>query len=279
MPKMTNIDLKTGALLPAGKNGNSRALYNPTYDQFLPRIGFAYSPTPKSVLRGGYGISSYFEGMGLNLRLTQNPPYHSEYQSTAIAPSATNPGGKPLHVQDGIPTTLAGTGNYNAWDGIRPSLTQEFSLTTEYQLSNSTSIQVGYVGETGQHLAIPVKGNQLTAVGAKAPFADSLGQDTNIAVTRSNAMMNYNSLQAVFHAHGSNGLDFTANYTYSKALSNGGEGYMGMNGTALQYYQQNAYDLASEYGPTGLDSRHNLSGSLVYELPFGRGRRFGVVDH
>ncbi len=280
--QMTNINLATGALEAAGQNGNSRALYNPTYDQVLPRLGFAYSPTPKTVIRGGYGISSYFEGMGVNLRLTQNPPYQEEYQSLAVIPTTQNTAGAPLNVGQGVSTNLASTGTYNAWSpDIRPSWTQEFSLTTEYQISNNSSIQIGYVGETGQHLAIPRMANQLpspctTTPCDNAPFANSLGQNVVVKLTDTEGMMNYNAFQAVFRKRVSNGLDFTANYTYSKAMTNAGQGYNGLYGTNGQYYQQNAYNLGPEYGPSPLDSTHNVSGSLVYELPFGRGRHFGT---
>jgi hypothetical protein len=290
--KMANINLQTGAYSVAGQNGASRALYNALYTQFLPRIGFAYSATPKFVLRGGYGITSYFEGMGANLRLTQNPPYDNETisQTTSV--------GAPLSVTAGLPKlpdgSYQGGTTYQAWDtNNRPSLTQQFSLTTEYQLSNASSIQVGYVGSTTQHMAIPLMANQLQSI--VAPL-DAQGQGPNqnrtifqnlpyqptgylyhltVKETRTGAMANYNALQVTYHTRGSHGLDFTANYTLSHALSNGGQGYDGLYGTNGDYYQQNSYNLSAEYGPTALDSRHSLSGTLVYALPFGRGQQFG----
>jgi len=274
--QMTNVNLTTGALEAAGQNGNSRALYNPTYDELLPRLGFAYSPSAKTVIRGGYGISSYFEGMGVGLRLTQNPPYQAEYQSRAVIPTTADPAGTPLNVGQGVSTNLVATGTYHAWSpNVRPSWNQEFSLTMEYQLSNNSSFQIGYVGQTVQHLAVPRMANQLTAPNTPAPFASSLGQNVQVKLTDTEGMMNYNAFQAVFRKRSSNGLDFTANYTYSKAMTNAGQGYNGLYGTNGQYYQQNAYNLSAEYGPSPLDATHNVSGSLVYELPFGRDRHFG----
>jgi hypothetical protein len=272
----TNVNLATGALEAAGQDGNSRALYNPTYDQLLPRLGFAYSPTARTVIRGGYGISSYFEGLGVGLRLTQNPPYQAEYQSRAVIPTTSDPAGAPLNVEQALSTDLTATGTYNAWSpNVRPSWNQEFSLTVEYQLSNNSSLQMGYVGQTAQHLAIPRMANQLTAPNTPAPFANSLGQNVQVKLTDTEGMMNYNAFQAVFRKRSSNGLDFTANYTYSKAMTNAGQGFNGIYGTNGQYYQQDAYNLRPEYGPSPLDATHNVSGSLVYELPLGRGHRFG----
>ncbi len=84
------MNILTGALefpgntpVPAGvvgSNGFSRGLYKTTYGlpDFQPRLGFAWSPTAlggKTVIRGAFTISSYLEGTGTNLRLTQNPPF------------------------------------------------------------------------------------------------------------------------------------------------------------------------------------------------------------
>ena len=280
----TNINLKTGALELAGKNGNSRALYNATYTNIQPRVGFAYSFRPQWVLRGGYGITSYFEGMGVNLRLTQNPPWEQVYSITGTRPAgAVGSLGTPLPVTVGVPSTgtYAGGNSYKAWDpNVRPSESQEYSLTTEYQIDKTSSVRVGYVGEVTRHLTIPIWANQWPAscAGAAhcpaAPFGTSLGDTAVVKETATTASMNYNALQAVYRQHGSKGLDFTANYTYSKAMTNGNNGFNGIWGTSTIWYQQNAFDLAAEYGPSPMDATHNLSASMVYELPFGRGRQY-----
>jgi len=54
--RQSNIDLKTGQLLLAGQNGNSRALYDPYYGGWEPRLGFAWTPTQDWVVRGAFGI-------------------------------------------------------------------------------------------------------------------------------------------------------------------------------------------------------------------------------
>ncbi len=72
-----NIDAETGRLLLAGKDGNSRALYESYYRQFMPRAGFAWTPgklNKRLVVRAAYGITSFLEGTGVNLRLPLNPP-------------------------------------------------------------------------------------------------------------------------------------------------------------------------------------------------------------
>ena len=81
--RQTNFGLFSGAVELAGQNGNSQALYN-TYNgigNWQPRIGVAYSPDTKTVIRAAATTSSYLEGTGTNLRLTINPPYSSEHNA------------------------------------------------------------------------------------------------------------------------------------------------------------------------------------------------------
>lgn len=278
--KMANVSLVNGSISYAGINGASRALYNPLYTEFLPRVGFAYSATPRFVIRGGYSIVDYWEGMGANLRLTQNPPFNNEYISYAVTPSPTS-AGTPLSVTAGLPTNTSTAGTtYQAWDpDNRSSQAQNWNLTTEYQLSNKTSFQVGYVGSYTTHMAIPVHATQLAHPGAPQRFPNLVpasGAFITVKETRTGGMANYNALQAQYRVRDARGLNFTANYTYGKAMSNGANGYDGLYGTNTGWYEQNAFDLSAEYGPTALNTTHSLSGSLAYDLPFGRGRQFGT---
>ena len=71
-------DLSTGKQLFAGKDGNSRALYNSYKKGFQPRIGLAWTPDRfhgKTVIRTAWGVLNYLESTGTNRRLTMNPPY------------------------------------------------------------------------------------------------------------------------------------------------------------------------------------------------------------
>ena len=89
------ISISNGQLLLAGKDGNSRALYNSYYKQFMPRLGLAWTPETlhrRLVVRAAYGITSFLEGTGVNLRLPLNPPFFFEsnqnYDLTTGAASA-----------------------------------------------------------------------------------------------------------------------------------------------------------------------------------------------
>ena len=93
-------------------------------------------------------------------------------------------------------------GGYGAWPlNMRPAYIQEWSLTTEYALNSATSLQVGYLGQQGQHLIDYGNANQLliNGVRASAPLANNplFGEGGSLLVTEPRAMMNYNALQAV----------------------------------------------------------------------------------
>ena len=277
--KQANIDIPTMTVIYAGQNGNSRALYDPTYNQWQPRIGFAYSPTPRTVVRGGYGISSYLEGTGANLRLTQNPPFHTDFEAKGVAPNgsgATYSPGVVLHSANGFPTDQVPTTTFYVWPkNLKPAVVQEFSLTTEYQVSKSSSLQVGYVGVIGQHLTNPFYGNQQTSPNAPGPFDSIVGAGGVVKITQTEASSSYNGLQAVYRLRPTAGLELTANYTYSKSLSNNIGFYGVSNNNSNQYYNQDSYNPHAEWSPAGTDTRQNISVTGVYALPFGQGKQFG----
>ena len=84
----------------------TRACYNGTYSDFMPRVGFSYQAKPKIVVRGGYGITTYLEGTGANLRLTQNPPYHNDFDTIASVPNGSGVSyseGSPVLTSNGFP--------------------------------------------------------------------------------------------------------------------------------------------------------------------------------
>jgi hypothetical protein len=112
-----------------------------------------------------------------------------------------------------------------------------------------------------------------------APYFNLVGQSGSIVETQSDSMMNYNGMQVQVRHREHNGVEYTVNYTYSKALSNN-PGFFnanssGNNGPNYSPYWQNAYNAHADYGPSSMDSRHILNATGVYELPFGHGKRFG----
>ncbi|HEY6548866.1 MAG TPA: carboxypeptidase regulatory-like domain-containing protein, partial [Vicinamibacteria bacterium] len=152
--RQSNINLDTGALLLAGQNGNSRALYDAYYGGFEPRIGFAWSPSERWVVRGAFGIVQYMEGTGKNLRLPANPPFSFEGQKTFDA--TTGPGTARIGFAD-VSSTAGGAGTlYRIFaPDLRPQLTKQWNLFLERRITDSLSGQLGYVGSRSSHMVVP----------------------------------------------------------------------------------------------------------------------------
>ncbi|HOQ47198.1 MAG TPA: TonB-dependent receptor [Bryobacteraceae bacterium] len=292
--RQVNINVVTGELLYAGKDGNSRALYDPYYKQFEPRVGFAWTPGvfgKRLVFRMGYAMSSFMEGTGANLRLTMNPPFFVE---SNITYDQRTPGDIRTGFSDVIPQgdmTGPRTGpnpffQARAWDPkLRPQFTQQYNAAIEYQFSNNTSLNMAYVGQLGTHLVVPHEANQplpgegpfatWAPINDRRPLAAVLPNVGNIALTESSARMSYNSLQVTGRRRLSSGLDFVSSYTLSKTMMEN-LGYYGCGSVnSDRAYWQNAYDRRANRGPACFDARHNFSLGGLYELPVGRGKRFG----
>ncbi len=282
--KEANLNLATGQIVYAGTKlakqtyTNARALYDDTYHDIMPRIGFAYQVTPRFVVRGGYGITNYLEGTGANLRLTQNPPFHTDFEEIATIPTGDGSSYSPGNFYTaaaGFPTTQAAVTTFYAWKkNFQPAFIQEYTLFTEYQVGRNSSLSVGYVGEGGHHLTDPVFGSQLHAPGETPQYASVVGAKGVVKVTASDSASNYNALQAIYRQRLTAGLEFTANYTYGKSLTDD-IGYYGVSNIDGTYYQQNAYDLAAEWGPAGSDVRHSFNATGTYTVPYGEGQRYG----
>jgi hypothetical protein len=130
------------------------------------------------------------------------------------------------------------------------------------------------LGEVGHHLVDPAYGDQRPSLTAPEPFANIVGPKGTVKITASDSTMNYNALQAIFRQRLWAGLEFTANYTYSKALTDD-IGYYGAANIQQQYYQQDYYNIGGDWGPAGDDVRHAFNATGTYALPYGTGQRWG----
>ena len=263
----------------AGKNGNSRALYNSFYKEFMPRLAFAYQMNSQMVIRGGYGITDDFEGMGAAQRLTENPPFIPAYQYTAVQPTATTPG-TPISVKQGFTggTVSSAFTKYNVWDkNIKPELIQQYNLTLQTAMGAHFTWQIGYVGNVAQHLVVPEGINQYTTPGnsATAPLASLVGTAGQVYYTTAEGYSNYNAMQIQLRQRQFHGLETTFNYTFSKNMTNN-PGYFGIGGVdGPSTYPQNAYNPHGDYGVSGFDTRNAANFVGTYAIPFGHGRDYG----
>jgi hypothetical protein len=307
--KTGNVDLTTGQTIyadhvpvgaPAGSGVcKNRGCYDYNFRQVMPRLGFAYQASDRFVVRGGYGATSFYESNSYNQRLTSITPFIQAVNIVAVTPSYTAPsvasqggrarpnatgvlsGGAPRTVEDGYnytdPSDLSLSGSYNVYpQNIQPAYVQEWSLTTEYALTRTTSLQVGYIGEQGQHIEDYGNVNQWTVQGdpTSAPYYSNPNFGSgSLLITESRAAMNFQAMESTLRQRASHGLEFTLNYTYGKALTNSLGNYaLNVNGFSGAF--ENYYNGHADWGPAGYDVRHNVSATGVYALPVGRGQEY-----
>ncbi len=304
--EQTNFDLLSGQLIapdctkvdlgpaPVTCQNSQRALYNSHNGgrDFQPRIGFAWTPealNKRTVLRGAFTISSYLEGTGTNLRLTMNPPFtpaefETDYKNGGLPTTTIDQGLLPP------PPPPAGDPFKSAlirlWDPeVQPAISNQWNLSVQHQFSDTTTAQVGYVGQHGTHLMVPMPylQKQLQADGSITPSPYLGGNPalqseiSQISGTASIGSMSYNALQATLQKRFSGGLQYQVAYTYSKCLtdSSGYYGSWGGQTTPTSPYFQNLYDPRAEWGPCYYDTPHTLTSYAVYDLPFGHSRKYG----
>ena len=288
LDRQSNFEPFSGKLMLAGKDGNSRALYNSFNRDFQPRVGFAYTPKSfgsKTVFRGAYTISSFMEGTGTNLRLPINPPFNVEFE--AIYDDALQPVSR---TGDGF-STVVQTNPYNRanirlWDAnVRPSHVQQWNFTIEQLLPFDSVFSVGYVGQKGTHLVVPMPYFQRVDESGRpaacncSPYLagnPDLSVISQISGTESNGNQEYNSLQASLKRRMKNSLQYQLSYTWSKGMSDA-IGYYGSGGLprSQSAYWQNLRDQRAEWGPTFFDQAHSLVTNFVYLLPVGKNRTIG----
>src|SRR6266700_878821 len=306
-----NFDLVTGApMIGSGYN---------TYtgiDNFQPRLGVAWQPRWTSpwlrnmVIRAAYGISSFMEANGVNNLPYQNPPFIQAHQVTnlitqALPSSTLNQGfnGFPASgctvaaLQALSPACIQGATLHLTNPNLQPAVDQQWNLSIQRQLGTKTSVQVSYVGNKIDHMSDIFIFNQkqlVAGVAVPGPFAQSLinccGVNApTIRYNDSSGIQRYNAMQISLTQRAWEGLQFQANYTWSKCLTNS-LGYFGPFGdeealpgaisqTNFGFFFQNAYNAKADYGRCISDVSSSFNGYMTYDLPFGKGRKFGsAVD-
>jgi len=166
----------------------------------------------------------------------------------------------------------------------RTPYVQQFTLGIQRELAANLLLDVAYVGNKGTKLP------GLRNINAPAVITNPNGTQSagprrypsfgDIQWMENRAASSYSSLQLRLDKRFSSGLSVLASYTWSKALSDGAD-HLSTSpvgpGVDIGVYSvpQNPNNLRAERGPAEFDVTHRLSVSYVYELPWGRGRRWG----
>jgi hypothetical protein len=255
---------------------------------FAPRIGFAYQPKLKTVVRGGFGL--FYGGLQSegNTNLGTNFPWSNSaniYSSSCQfglnqCPSLS---AKDVTLETGL-ISQTGTGLQNfvstpsmsAIDGnVKTPYTINYNLSVEQAITRNMVATVSYVGNVSRHLPLYYQPNNVRALFAPGvntqqyvPFPDFGG----IGTIHFGGISSFNSMQAKLEQRLSHGLSFLATYTLGHSLTDdsdpgGLESAVGDRNMALIPYTE-------EYANSPYDVRHRFTLNGNYQLPFGKNRAF-----
>jgi hypothetical protein len=296
--RQANFDLVTGALIVAGSNGASRQLIPNDYHNFGPRAGFAYQLTKdgKTVVRGGYGLFYFIDRGGIANQLAQNPPFAGDNSASyangaritlsgalpcqMLNPTPTNPTCSNAQLISTNATAPLPSGSFASLNLSAPTgvsviadlptnltpMVSQWNLQVQREVGVNQSVSIAYVGTHGAHLTRNYNANQQLF---NSPPNTSLFPNLGGSITTQDnrGKSDYNSLQAQYERRMTNGLQFLGAFTWSKTIDDA----CGAIDTCQPQLYSN-YKL--ERALSNQDQPYRLVLSFLYELPFGKGKRW-----
>jgi len=271
------------------------SLFTTNNAKFLPqpRVGVAWSPLDKTVLRAGFGMYNDLQD-ALGYRTDQNAPFNPTYSIANFAVTSF-----PLNPAAPVPAAAKLVPG-----GVQPNMQTptliSWSLRIDRELSPNTAITVGYVGSHGYHELVGVDANEPVPVvcpaspcpatypanfpagiaGTPVPagtFYIPLGTPkpnpalANTWTWFSEGVSTYNALQVDLRRRFSHGFSVRGVYTFSKTLDDGDSLNQTTAGNAPGLVS-NPFDLAADKGLATFNATHVALINVIYNLPFGRGQ-------
>jgi hypothetical protein len=300
--RQSNFDFASGTFFIPGKNSNGRVGIEMDKTAFEPRLGLAWKPfgSTRTAVRVGYGMfhdSSWNQGAG---GLWENPPFFAESNFTGffpdLCPSATAvcastipvtgksmSDGFPLVTQPSNPSTFSG--NLQSQNrNFKQGRVQQYNLNLEHQLPGEVVLTVGYAGSQSSHILVDqinlnvsspsacgtVAGYTLGCGIAGTPFPQfgSIFNFNDVGSSR------YDSLQVKAETKSArHGLYALFGYTYARNFDSGFADGVGTS-TGATYFPLPGTSKA-DWALSQIQLNHNFTASVIYALPFGKGKQFG----
>ena len=248
------------------------------WNNFAPRVGIAYSPSSKWVFRTGFGIfysdeskNSIFDlnrGMGGRASITPD-------QTGVPTVSYTN-----FINATQLPVSFAPGLTWGVDPNLRNTYTMQYLFNVQRSLGANSTVELGYTGNQSRKVAMLINANGpspgVTPFATRAPYPEWQA----IQFLTGDGIGNYNAFSGKLTQRF--GRDFTTlfSFTWSKAIDENSA----IRGTGNDFAPEDPHCRSCDRGPAGFNVPRRFVASILYTLPFGKGRRFltnggPVVNH
>jgi hypothetical protein len=276
---LSNYDPSTNTLQVAGYGAVSKNLGVQSYwKNWGPRTGASYRLNDRTIVRGGYGISTMpfpDNSYAYNYPVKQNNVFNPA-NSFAVVPVTMSSGfPAPAFVQipsngsiDAAPTALRNASYFHIPSDLHEGSLHSFNLAFQRELPHSFVIDVAYVGNRGHDVQTQFNENAATVIGlgnAGLPLFGKFNKTATVT-TWVPTRTTYNSLQVKFDRRFANGFLLNTSYTL-------GGGWSYINGDSNTTISTPA-DIERSWARTDQDRLHSFVTSFVYQLPIGPERRW-----
>jgi len=292
----SNYNPADNTLIVSGIGNNPDDLGIAThYKYFAPRLGLAYRLRETTVLRAGFGISyapfpdnSYAYNFPVRANVAFNPAvvtYGPAVLTDGVTPATFEQGFPPLSLpavpSNGIitsasspaaATVLKSSNLFAVNPNFKNPYVESWNLAVQQTLPWRFVLDAAYVGNHCVDCVVNYNLNASTVIGQNAATANNgrpeflpFGRTAATNLLFAGYSSSYHALQVKFDRHFSNGLATTTAYTFSKGM-----GFQTGDDGGLSFYINQRRD----YARNDFDRTHTFVQSVVYDLPFGRGKRF-----
>jgi Carboxypeptidase regulatory-like domain len=249
-----------------GRLGNR--LIKTDYNNFAPRLGIAYSPSPKWSFRTGFGVFFSQESKNSIFDMSRaaggraNPTIDQQAVPTLTYQNFINTSQLPVS----FPPGLTWGADYN----LPTTYTMQYLFNVQRTLGTNSTLEVGYTGNQSRKVAYLVNANApvpgITTFDAREPYPEWHG----IQYLVGDGIGNYNALSGKLTQRFGAALTSMFSYTWSRALDENSA----IRGTGSDFTLENQRCRSCDYGPSGFNIPHRFVSSVLYALPFGKGKQF-----
>ncbi|MGH9628559.1 MAG: carboxypeptidase regulatory-like domain-containing protein [Bryobacteraceae bacterium] len=275
------FDPNTGLLTYAALGQVDPKILSMNWRNITPRLGFAWRPgfLKNTVIRAGAGtfyadtklIEAQFAMVAppFNTPVTVNTPATSPAPQFVLGQNIF-PAPPDIALDESYASQLPnGTTAFVLRPSSRTPYVNQWNFSIQHSIRTGDLIELAYMGSSGHNQQHRFEGNQCR-VGADLrcdPATRPYPRYSSLLTADFNGNSSYNALIARYHHQTESGLDLRFEYTLGKAINDHFQG--GANDSQVSTCR------ACDKGPASFDVKHRAVASLIYRLPFGRGRAFG----